>query len=288
MRDQACVRFLQWCLPRLDLRWLDLRWLGLRKVRGTVCKRLRRRLRELGLADLDAYRDYLETHAAEWARLDGFCRIPISRFYRDVGVFRTLEDKILSDLAHRAMARGDHHLRLWCAGTASGEEPYSLALLWRLQLAPRFPALDLEIVATEIDDHLLARADRAVYGLSSLARLPETWRHAGFQRCDDEFRLKDAFRAGVRFEKMDIRQELPAGLFDLIACRNLVFTYFARPLQQRLLVELTQRMQPSGILVIGSHERLPTADAPLIPVARSLPIFRKTTEEELAWARPRK
>lgn len=277
MRDQACVRFLQWGLPRLELRWP-----GFRKVRGTVCKRVRRRFRELGLADFDAYRDYLETHGEEWARLDGFCRIPISRFYRDVGVFRALEDKTLPDLAHRAMARGDPRLRLWCAGAASGEEPFALALLWRLQLAPRFPRLDLEIVATEIDDHLLARADRAVYGSSSLARLPEAWRRAGFEPCGDDFRLKDAFRANVRFEKMDIRREMPTGPFDLIACRNLVFTYFAMPLQQRLLVETTRRLQPSGILVIGSHERLPPTDPPLIPAVGSLPIFRKPTGEKTA------
>ncbi|MDP6705660.1 MAG: CheR family methyltransferase [Alphaproteobacteria bacterium] len=277
MRDQACVRFLQWCLPRLELRWP-----GFRKVRSTVRKRLRRRLRELGLADFDAYREYLETHAEEWARLDGFCRIPISRFYRDAGVFQALEDTILPAIAGRAIERGDDRLRLWCAGAASGEEPYTLALLWRLQLAPRFPTLDLEIVATEVDDHLLARADRGVYGAGSLARLPEAWHRAGFQRFGDDFRLKDAFRAGVRFEKMDIRQEMPAGPFDLIACRNLVFTYFAEPLQQRLLGKLTRRLQPSGILVIGSHERLPVVDAPLIPAAGSHPIFRKTTGKELA------
>ena len=63
MRNEECTAFLQWCLPRLDLRWA-----GFRKVRGTVCKRVARRIRALGLADVNAYRAYLEGHAEEWPR----------------------------------------------------------------------------------------------------------------------------------------------------------------------------------------------------------------------------
>jgi len=85
MEDQACVAFLHWCLPRLELRWP-----GYRKVRRLVGKRLNRRLAELGLADLSAYRTFLVSAPAEWARLDALCRLPISRFYRDRGAFTVI------------------------------------------------------------------------------------------------------------------------------------------------------------------------------------------------------
>ena len=78
MKNSKCVHFLQWSLPQLHLRWS-----GFRKVRRQVCKRIQRRLQELELCDISAYQSYLETYPAEWLVLDAYCRITISRFYRD-------------------------------------------------------------------------------------------------------------------------------------------------------------------------------------------------------------
>src|SRR5262249_33755531 len=119
--DAACVEFLQWVAPRLHLRWA-----GFRNVRGQVCKRLHRRIRELALPDLDAYRAYLDTHAEEWPAVDALCRVTISRFRRDRGVFDALEHDILPALAAR-----EPEVRCWSIGCASGEEPYTLAILTR-------------------------------------------------------------------------------------------------------------------------------------------------------------
>ena len=90
MNDPELVRFLQWCLPKLGLRWA-----GFRKVRGTVRKRLNRRIRELKLPDLAAYRDRLEIDPCEWNWLEVMCRIPISRFYRDKAVYDFLAGEVL-------------------------------------------------------------------------------------------------------------------------------------------------------------------------------------------------
>jgi len=89
-KEAECREFLQGALRRRGMRLA-----GFRRVRGQVCKRVRRRMAELGLRDLAAYRALLETHSGEWTRLDGLCRISISRFYRDQGVWRTLECGIL-------------------------------------------------------------------------------------------------------------------------------------------------------------------------------------------------
>ncbi|MEE8226367.1 MAG: CheR family methyltransferase, partial [Kiloniellales bacterium] len=129
MRDEDCVRFLQWCLPPLGLRWA-----GYRRVRRTVCKRIERRRRELGLADAAAYRACLIADPGEWTRLDALCRISISRFYRDRAVFDHLVCDVLPNLATKAGRRADTALRCWSAGCASGEEPYSLAIAWRYAL----------------------------------------------------------------------------------------------------------------------------------------------------------
>jgi chemotaxis protein methyltransferase CheR len=137
MRDADCVQFLQWALPRLDLRW-D----GLRKVRRQVCRRISRRLAELGLSDGTAYREYIEGNADEWDRLDGFCRITISRFWRDPAVFESLRDHVLPALGPT--------VSVWSAGCASGEEPYSLVL------AAAEAGIAVRVLATDVDPALRA------------------------------------------------------------------------------------------------------------------------------------
>ncbi|MCX7597144.1 MAG: hypothetical protein N2235_26030, partial [Fischerella sp.] len=167
MQDSECINFLQYALPQLHLRWS-----GFRKVRSQVCKRIRRRLRELGLSDVFAYQSYLATHPAEWSVLDAYCRITISRFYRDRRVFDRLRQKVLPELAQLAISRGDSKLRCWSAGCASGEEVYTLKIIWNLYLLPQFPDLPLEIIATDADAHLLQRAKIGCYASGSLKELP--------------------------------------------------------------------------------------------------------------------
>ncbi len=93
-------------------------------MRGTVCKRVARRIRALGLADVAAYCAVLEADTSEWRRLDAMCRIPISRFWRDRDVFDSLARDVFPLLAAAAVERGDALVRVWSAGCASGEEPY--------------------------------------------------------------------------------------------------------------------------------------------------------------------
>lgn len=136
---------------------------GISQGAGQVCKRVRHRLQELALADVAAYRAYLEFYPAEWEVLDGMCHITISRFYRDKGVFDFLARQVLPEIVRMALERGEKTLRCWSAGCASGEDPYTLALLWQLHLKPRFPDLAMRIVATDADAAMFKRAELACY-----------------------------------------------------------------------------------------------------------------------------
>jgi chemotaxis protein methyltransferase CheR len=251
MTDPDCARFLQAVLPRLGLRWA-----GFRKVRRIVCKRLARRLRELGLPDLAAYRAFLESHPGEWDVLDGYCRIPISRFYRDRGVFGSLEQDVLPALARAAVAAGRDGLACWSACCASGEEPYTLAMLWRLRLQPRFPGLGCRIVATDIEAHLLERARAGCYRASSLKALPPELLAEAFTHRGEELCIRDALRA-IEFRQQDIREAVPEGEFDLILCRNAALTYFEPALQHEVMRRVVAPLRPGGALVVGIHESLP-------------------------------
>jgi chemotaxis protein methyltransferase CheR len=250
--DAECVAFLQWALPRLGLRWS-----GYRKVHAQVCKRVARRCRQLGLADIASYRDYLAQHAGEWPVLDGLCAITISRFYRDRAVFDSLAQNVLPALARSAQRREAATLAAWSIGCASGEEPYSIALAWHFVSGAAVPGMRLKILATDVDATVLERARAGCYSAGSLKGLPAAWRTQAFEARDAEFCLRDDFREGIEFRHEDMRKRLPDETFDLVLCRNLAFTYFDEAAQRAALDGISRHLRPGGALVLGTHEAPP-------------------------------
>jgi chemotaxis protein methyltransferase CheR len=246
LSDREFREFLARTLPLLGLRRE-----GFRKVRGQVRKRVSRRIRALGLPGLEAYRERVAEDSGEREVLDGLCRITISRFYREGHVFQRLAESLPRDAK----------LRVWCAGCASGEEPYSLVLLNRLSR----PDLDLRILATDADPHLLERARRARYPGSSLRELPPGWIARAFIPVGDEQELRPEYRVGIEWRREDLRETMPEGPFDLVLCRYLVLTYFAAEVQERVLDGIRARLSPDGLLVIGSKESPPPTGTPVAP-----------------------
>jgi len=269
MKDQACICFLQWALPHLQMRWP-----GFRKVRGQVCKRLRKRLDELQLADLREYRAYLDNNPLEWHLLDAMCRITISRFYRDKGIFDSMVSRIFPELSEYVKSHGGKKLSCWCTGAASGEEPYTLSLLWDLAGFKR-QGFELSILATEIDPQMINRARIGCYPASSVKELPPQFIDRAFIKKGRDFCLSDRFKQRVSFRQQDIRNTWPDAAFHLILCRNLVFTYFSHDLQEKIFREIYDRLLPGGFLVIGSHEKLYSAPPGLTGWIAGQPVFRK-------------
>lgn len=261
MRDADCTTFLQWALPQLDMHWL-----GFRKVRHQVSKRVRRRIATLGLNGFAAYRE----------RLEAGPRPVLPRhevtLFRDRGVFDCLRTSILPAIAERARSER-RPARCWSAGCASGEEPYSIRILWDIGLSCAVPNREILIVATDIEDVLLARARSGCYDRTSLREVPPELIPHAFKRDGSRFCIHDEYRQGVMFAKQDLRSEAPAGPFDIILCRHLAFTYFAPSLRQKVLRMMTERLTPNGFLVVGSHEQL--ADARFVSAARMPHVFTK-------------
>jgi len=270
MIDSECITFLQWALPRLRLRWT-----GFRKVRRQVCKRIRRRIGELGLAGTAAYRDHLEHNPLEWSVLDRLCSITISRFYRDRSVFDFLGHDVLSELARTAAANGESVLHAWSIGCASGEEPYSLSLVWHFVVAPQVPGMEFRILATDVDAEILRRASHACYEASTLRLLPQGWMAQAFEPSADGYCLRREYREAVTLRRADIRTSSPEMSFHLILCRNLVFTYFEDALQRETLSRILSGLRPGGVLVIGKTETLPAGFPALSAWAPNLGIYRR-------------
>ena len=270
MTDEECLRLLRWAAPRLGLRYE-----GFRRVRGQVCKRVGRRMKALGVEGLSAYLARLEVDPAERAVLDGLCRVTISRFYRDQGVFDALRERLLPQALEAARARGEKALRVWSAGCASGEEPYTVAVLFQLGLQPLFPDFHLELVATDADAALLERARHGCYRRPTLRELPPEWVARAFEEREGVLCLRPEYREGLDFRCEDLRQRMPEGPFHLVLCRNVAFTYFAPPVQHEVLARLLERLVPGGLLALGAHESLPQGASGVVRAAGALPLFRR-------------
>lgn len=271
MKDSECIEFLQWSLPKLRMRWP-----GFRKVRRQVCRRIKRRLSELELSGSSDYRHHLDTHPEEWSKLDSMCRITISKFYRDRGLFEHLETEELQEIAKKAISTGDQEFRCWSIGSASGEEAYTLVLIWELRLESRFPGLELRIIATDSDPNMIRRGEAGCYGAGSMKDLPEELMEAGFDRSGEQLCIKDRFKKQVTFLTQDIREAMPDGPFQIILCRNLVFTYFDEGLQRKILERLADRLIPGGLLVTGIHETIPGGvDNLFVRIAPHMGIYRR-------------
>jgi len=269
MPHTACTSFLRWALPQLGKRWT-----GFRPVQQQVCRCLTARLIALGLRSFDAYRDYLQEHPDEWDFVDACCRITISRFYRDAPVFDQLQDHELP----RLIAHAGGTLHCWSAGAASGEEAYTLAILWHEVLLPRQQDHRVRILATDAQAHMLKRATTAVYAGGTLKELPEPLVRLAFDRAAGPegtvYSLKPRYRAPVHFKRHDVRTPPPMEPFHLICCRY-VLMYFDADVRRRCLGYLTDRLLPGGVLVLGKRDPEPPDDVPLQPIDRALRLYRR-------------
>jgi len=208
--------------------------------------------------------------------LDSLCRITISRFYRDRGVFDVLRTHILPSLARHAVSGGEEEVRCWSAGCCSGEEAYTLQIIWKLcVMRAEGRDIPLRIIATDTDDELLERAGEGLFEESSLRDLPPELIRQAFEHSGRFYALLKDFRQNIEFAKQDIRMELPGGSFHLILCRNLVFTYFEESLQRGFLERISGSLLPGGFFITGIHELLPPGEFNLKPYGGIQGIYRK-------------
>lgn len=243
-------RFLKETLPGLGYDWR-------RHRRRAVRRKLLGRMRELGITTFEKYRQLLLAEPSELPVFKGLLPVTISRFYRDPGVFETIRDRVLPALLEE---RG--RVEIWSAGAASGEEPYTLAML----AERHFPGREVVITATEIDRACIERARVGIYQESSIRKLPEELRALYLTRVRGGWRISDKIRERVNFIERDILSGEPPGTMDLVLCRNLAFTYFGPELKERTVRVLHSAVRPGGCLVIGRTEFLPPGSEGLFTI----------------------
>lgn len=206
-------------------------------------------MEQLGFHEFGVYLRHLRATPEEREFLRPLLTVTISRFYRNRRAFEALAERVLPLLASRAGT-----VRAWSAGCASGEEPYTLRIVWE-ELRPA--GARLCVAATDIDDASLSRARAGLYDASSLREVPPEVAARRFRPEGERFRISEEIRRGVRFLRHDLQRDDPPGMFDLVLCRNAAFTYFDRPARPRAAERIASALSPGGVLMIGRTETLP-------------------------------
>jgi chemotaxis methyl-accepting protein methylase len=223
------------------------------------------------------YRDYaaiLDRDEREYELLLDALTINVTKLFRNWETFAAIADDVIPAI----WPAGGEYIRCWSAGCASGEEPYSLAILLHREAAKRRDEQALSrmsILGTDIDRLSLKAAERGTFGEDAFADTPPTIRRRYFSSRPPHA-LDPSVKALVSFERRDLLHEAtPSGGLDLITCRNVII-YFDRASQERLFQRFFDALIPGGFLVLGKVETLlgPTRNQ-FVPVNPRERIFQK-------------
>jgi chemotaxis protein methyltransferase CheR len=239
--------FLREVAPFFGLQWRPFQRRG-------VKRKVERRIAEIGFPNFEAYLLRIKEDPEEQKHLSLILTVTISRFFRDKEVFDTISQSIIPNLLKEEERK---ELKIWSIGCASGEEPYTLSLLWKEKFGGMSPGVRLSILATDIGETMLARAGEGRYKKSSLKEVPQEILEKFFNREGKDYILDQSVRQNIEFKRHDIVHEEPFPEMDIIFCRNLAFTYFSKEAQVAFLKKIATSLKEKGYLVIGTDESLP-------------------------------
>lgn len=247
-------------LDRLIAKVKDDRSLDLTQFRPRyVERRVGVRMSALGLQTYKQYSAFLDEHPDEYVSLLDALTINVTQFFRDPTVYALFRDQVVPTLLAAKKARRQRIVRLWSAGCATGEEPYSLAMsmLDGIQRTRSSDALPM-VIGTDIDPKALAVAKAGQYPASLIPQIPIADRHRYLESTGDTFRMKPEVMRIVRFQYLNLFEDAPIQGIDVVFCRN-VFIYFNHADQTRMLEAFWEALNKGGYLVLGRSERLAPA-----------------------------
>ncbi|ODP95689.1 chemotaxis protein CheR [Salinivibrio sp. SS3] len=225
------------------------------KKKNMVYGRLVRCLRRTGMATFDDYFALVEQSKDERVAFVNALTTNKTQFFRERHHFEFLARELIPYW----QAAKQKRIRIWSAGCSTGEEPYTIAaVLAGHGLLER--QWDVQILATDLDTHVLNTARKGFYSLDAVHSIPEIYLQNGFLKGkgvkQDLFKAKRQLRDAIRFEPLNLKGEWPhKQAMDAIFCRN-VMIYFDRATQQRLLERFWNQLVPAGVLFIGHSEGL--------------------------------
>jgi len=228
--------------------------------RELVKARLTKRLRRLGLRSFGDYIDCVNADRSgrELTVMLDALSTNLTRFFREKEHFIHLARRVVPRVSARG-GPGGRRLRIWSAGCASGQEPYSIAMTLAETIADRM-LWDIGILATDLSSSAISDAAEGAYELKQIGEIPMSWRakyldvvQAGAAR---RYRIKESLRGMMHFARLNLMEHWPMrGKFDVIFCRN-VMIYFDKDTQAALIERFARMLEPGGTLFLGHSESL--------------------------------
>ncbi|HEY2541543.1 MAG TPA: CheR family methyltransferase, partial [Gaiellaceae bacterium] len=251
--------------------------------RPTLLRRFDKRLEAVGVEGWAAYRAYLEQHPEEFGELFNMILINVTGFFRDKETWDVVAAEVIPQMLAAREEAGP--IRVWSAGCASGEEPYTVAMLLAEAMGEQPYKERVKIYATDVDGDALAEAREATYTAKQLADVPEELRERYFQPANGGFAFRSDLRRSVIFGRNDLHRDPPISRVDLLVSRNTLM-YFSPEIQERILSNFYFSLRRGGYLVVGKAEALQQGRRHFSPYNLKRRIFVKDGEAEPAFHLP--
>ena len=246
--------------------------------RSSLMRRIALRSQAVGLTNWTDYVDYLQVHQEEFTALFNTVLINVTGFFRDQDAWGHLRSELLPKLL--AAKKPAEMIRVWCAGCATGEEAYTIAMVLTELLGPDEFRDRVKIYATDVDDEALAVARQASYGAKEIASIPPELLERYFERSGSRYILAKDLRRGVIFGRNDLVQDAPISRVDLLTCRNTLM-YLNADTQAQILSRFNFALNDNGLLFLGKAEMLLSHSQLFTPIDLKRRFFRKVARPAL-------
>ncbi|WP_036477950.1 CheR family methyltransferase [Myxosarcina sp. GI1] len=240
--------------------------------RSSLKRRVVKQMNSRNIDSFEAYLDYLQVHQEEFLPLFNTILINVTSFFRDADAWNFLRQQALSRII--ADKSEPSPIRVWCAGCASGEEAYSLAIILADILGLERFRQQVKIYATDVDEDALAQARTASYSAEKLEPIETEIRERFFEPLGERYIFRSDLRRAVIFGRHDLVQDAPISRLDLLVCRNTLM-YFNAETQAKILSRFHFALNDSGLLFLGKAEMLLTHANLFSPINLQYRIFRR-------------
>jgi two-component system CheB/CheR fusion protein len=240
--------------------------------RSTLMRRIRKRMQSVNIQSFEDYVDHLEVDPEEFNHLFNTILINVTTFFRDPAAWEYLANQVLPNIVSNK--KSGEQIRIWCAGCASGEEAYTLAILVAEILGVDNFRQWVKIYATDIDEAALTQARRATYTINDVQVISDEIRENYFEIVEKKYIFRPDLRRSIIFGRHDLLQDAPISRLDLLVCRNTLM-YFNSETQERILARFHFALNNSGYLFLGKAEMLLMYSNLFTPVDLKNRIFTK-------------
>ncbi len=244
--------------------------------RSSIERRVMKRMGEVGVDRYEDYIDYLQLHAQEFAELFNTLLINTTAFFRDPRTWEFMANEIVPALV--AARPADAPLRVWSAACASGEEAYTVAMVFARVLGDDAFRDRVKIYATDVDEEALDQARHGAYLPRQVEDIPRDALERFFEQTNQRFVFRKDLRRSVIFGRNDLIQDAPISHIDLLVCRNTLM-YFMAETQGQILRRFHFALDDDGVLLLGKSEMLIAHTDLFTPVDLKTRVFRKVLKQ---------